>query len=79
MKEIAVEKVNFAKTKLLTDLVSFIRGMVIKAYKILYPSKSRHFLRNLDYIVYNVLHLSELKRLMNVNDDGLIEYGQQSK
>ena len=78
MQEIAEEQVKNAKIKLLADLVSFIRNM-IKAFDILYPGESGDSLGNIDYVVYNVLHLSELETVMNVNDDGTPNFGQQSK
>ena len=78
MQEIADEQVKTAKIKLLADLVSFIRNM-IKASDILYPGESGDSLGNIDYVVYNVLHLSELETVMNVNDDGTPNFGQQSK
>ena len=78
MQEIADEQVKKAKIKLLADLVSFIRNLV-KAHGILYPGESGDSLGNTDYVVYNVLHLSELETVMNMNDDGTPNFGQQSK
>ena len=78
MQEIADEQVKKAKISLLADLVSFIRNLV-KAHGILYPGESGDSLGNTDYVVYNVLHLSELETVMTMNDDGTPNFGQQSK
>ena len=77
IQEIANEQVKTAKIKLLADLVSFIRNM-IKAFDILYPGESGDSLWNINFVVYNVVHLAELETVMNVNNDGTPNFGQQS-